>query len=300
MNVECEFVSAIGPRTTLGEGVLWNQIRRSVFWTDIEECSLYEYSLENEGLERYQLPHRLCSFGFTDDPKVLVAAFDHGLALYDFEHDRVEWISKLNGSGGVRYNDGRIDAVGRFWVGSMVESAEGPQAGLYCLDQDGELRQHLDNVSISNAICWSPDSRIMYFADSAAQEIRIYPFDVHNGSLGQAARFAITTGDIFPDGAVTDTQGYLWCANWGGSRVVRYAPDSTIDFELATPTSQPTCIAFGGDDLDVLFVSTASFGLDQRALSDQPLAGKLLVFKTNIKGLPSTNFQGTPDREASR
>ena len=124
----------------------------------------------------------------------------------------------------------------------------------------------------------------MYFADSPKQTIWRYTFDRIEGSLSDGVVFATTEGDVYPDGAVTDAEGYLWNAQWGGSQIVRYAPDGCVDAIIPVPVSQPTCVAFGGPSLDMLCVTSAQQDLDAEALASQPTAGDMHIFASPIKG----------------
>ena len=291
MNISCELINTVGPGCTLGEGVLWNRDRESVFWSDIEENLLLEFNPGILTVSQYKVPSRLCSFGFTGSSSRLLAAFDFGLAFHDISTGRTRWLDRIDPRSGVRFNDGRVDSEGRFWAGTMVESGDEAKAGIFCFDNVCKLTKRYSGIRIANAICWSPDSMRMYFADTAAQEIKECAFDRASSEMGPSSTFARTTGSEFPDGAVTDADGYLWCAIWGGSRVVRFAPNGAVDFEVDVPVSQPTCVAFGGPKMDQLYVSTAKYGMSSDQLAKEPHAGKLLVFQTNVKGLPPNQFR---------
>ncbi|HSC68347.1 MAG TPA: SMP-30/gluconolactonase/LRE family protein, partial [Cellvibrio sp.] len=163
-------------------------------------------------------------------------------------------------------------------------------ASLYSLKADGSVSQHLTGLHISNALCWSPDSRKLYHADSPTHSIRVYDFDVQTGALSNSKIFAQTETGIEPDGACVDAEGFLWNAQWGGSRVVRYAPDGNKNLVLDMPVSQATCVAFGGKNLNLLAVTSARIGLSDEVLQQQPHAGNLFIFETDFTGLPESRF----------
>jgi sugar lactone lactonase YvrE len=275
---------------TLGEGVLWNGRTQSLWWTDIEERRLYCLDWRGRKLETFTTPERLCSFGFRDGDAGLVAAFESGLALYDPVSGVCEWLWKLNRPG-QRLNDGRVDRQGRFWVGAMAEGAAEGSAELFCLHADGHVESRERGITISNSIAWSPDGTVFYFADTPARTIWRYGFSARDGAIMDRQIFARTPAGILPDGAVTDAEGFLWNAQWGGGRVVRYAPDGRIDRVVDVPASQPTCVAFGGPDLDLLFVTSARSGLSKETLAAQSGAGDVFVYNAGVVGLPEHRFR---------
>ena len=286
-----ELLEIIPVKNTLGEGVSWDPVEELLWWTDIQELCLYRYEPRTRALERYQVPERLCSFGFVENSERLIAAFESGFALYDPDSRRVDWIARpRHDAPGVRFNDGRVDRQGRFWAGSMTEGSGAPRGKLYCLD-GAEAHVVLTNVGISNSICFSPDGRRLYFADTPKQEILCYEVDATTGSLSSPRSFARLPDGAFPDGSNVDADGHLWNAQWSAGRVVRYAPDGGISAEIEVPASQPTCIAFGGHALDLLFVTSAREGLSPKALRDEPHAGDVFIYKVNVKGLPDRRFR---------
>ena len=177
-------------------------------------------------------------------------------------------------------------------MGTICEQKNSPwqSASLYSLQAGGNITKHLTGLHISNALCWSPDSRKLYHADSPAFSINVYDFDAAGGALSNRQVFAQLEQGIEPDGACVDAQGYVWNAQWGGSRVVRYHPDGSTDFILPMPVLQPTCVAFGGENLNLLAVTSARVGLSDEALQQQPQAGNLFIFQTDVTGLEETRF----------
>jgi L-arabinonolactonase len=285
-----ELVDIISVGNTLGEGVSWDPIGERVWWTDVQERLLYRYDPLQGALKSFGLPERLGSFGFVEGSDEIVAAFESGLAIYHPESGALNWLARPeHAAKNLRFNDGRVDRQGRFWTGSMVEGAGLPTAKLYCLRGE-QLDVRLTNIAISNSICFSPDGRQLYFADSPERTILRYDIDADTGAISNRAIFARTPPRAFPDGSNVDAQGYVWNAHWGAGRVVRYALDGSIDLEIEIPTTQPTCIAFGGKDLDLLYVTTARQGMSPDALAREPNAGNVFVYKPNIKGLADPRF----------
>lgn len=286
-----ELVDRIETHNTLGECVLWNDRQQAIWWTDIHEARLHRYGLQQRQLTTYTLPERLASFGFTEDDDWLICAFASGFALYQPKSQKIDWIAQPEKAiPGNRFNDGRVDRQGRFWVGSMCESQPMEASGnLYCL-AGRQAKKVLGDIYIANSICWSPDSRRFYFADSPRHSIHAYAFDPTTGDLQKPHLFATTTPPHEPDGSTVDAEGYLWNAVWGGGKVVRYSADGQVERELSLPVSQPTCVAFGGADLDLLLISTAKIGLSVDQLNLEPDAGNLLIYQTPCRGLPESRF----------
>jgi L-arabinonolactonase len=285
-----ELIDVISVGNTLGEGVLWDPVAARTWWSDIQERRLFRFDPLTRALKMFELPERLGSFGLIGGSDKLIAAFESGFAVYHPESGQLDWVTRPeHAATNVRFNDGRVDRQGRFWAGSMVEGKGEPKGRLYCLDGD-EAKVHLSDIAISNSICFSPDGRCIYFADSPRRIILRYDIDAATGTLSNRQLFASTPQGAFPDGANVDAEGHLWSAHWGAGRVVRYAPDGSISGAIDIPTTQVTCVAFGGANLDLLFVTSAREGMSEATLAQQPNAGDVFVYKLNVKGLPEPRF----------
>ncbi|MCY4338325.1 MAG: SMP-30/gluconolactonase/LRE family protein [Gammaproteobacteria bacterium] len=278
----------------LGEGVQWDDLTQTLWWTDIQARQLYRYRPANGALKQYPTPYRLCSFGFVARRSGLIAAFDRGIALYDPTLTDSKPLQCPPGlAAEVRFNDGKVDRQGRFWTGTMVEVGDPtlkPAGNLYSVDAEHRLRVHESGVGIANGLCWSPDAERMYFADSSRRTIYCYDFEPESGTIHNREVLAVTARGACPDGAETDCDGCLWSAHWGASKVVRYTPAGKTDTILELPVSQPTCITFGGADLDLLFVTSAREGLAEADLREQPEAGNVFVYRVGASGLPASRF----------
>ncbi|MGH6960465.1 MAG: SMP-30/gluconolactonase/LRE family protein, partial [Dongiaceae bacterium] len=194
---------------------------------------------------------------------------------------------------GHRFNDGRCDRQGRFWVGTMHHTTRAPEGVLYRLDRRRELVGRQSAICIPNSLAWSPDGNTMYFADSLLYAIFAYDYDTASGEMGRKRVFARTQAPGFPDGSTVDAEGYLWNAEFNSWRVVRYAPDGRVDRRIEMPAQRPTCCAFGGANLDVLYVTTASWQLSADEHRAQPLAGALLALDVGVRGIPEARFATT-------
>lgn len=277
----------------LGEGVIWDHRRQRAWWTDIERCRLYRYDPVAATIEQWETPERLACFAPVAGQDYLVCAFASGFAFYRPETNELEWIKQLESDNpGTRLNDGRTDRQGRFWAGTMTEAPKQAiyKGSLYCLNSHLSISKHIDDLAITNSLCWSPDGQVMYHCDTPSRTIQQYDFTPASGELAQAKTIIKTDPGCFPDGSCIDAQGYLWNAQWGGHKIVRYSPSGDVDLELKVPVSQPSCVAFGGTNFDLLFVTTARQGLSEEQLEAEPEAGNVFIFQTEFQGLKDSEF----------
>ena len=189
-------------------------------------------------------------------------------------------------------------AQGRFWAGTVQEKRKVGLASLYCLDPVGTSNKMLDGLTVSNGICWSPDDRVMYLADSWVRSIYAFDFDSAEGRIGNRrlfARFADESG--IPDGATVDTDGCYWIAHFDGWRISRYTPRGTLDRVIEFPVPRPTSCAFGGPDMRTLYVTSASFSLSPEQRAAAPLSGSLFALNVGVQGLAEPSFGSGPLRE---
>jgi sugar lactone lactonase YvrE len=190
-------------------------------------------------------------------------------------------------------NDGKCDALGRYWAGTVGVNERGLAAegagALYCLEPDGQVRRVLDGVSLSNGMDWSPDGGTFYYIDSLAGGIDAFAFDLASGALTRRRR-VVDLGlppDVgFADGMCLDMDGGLWTAIWGTGEVRRYSPAGELDRTLTLPVTQPTSCVFAGEALDVLVITTAGRGLSSEELERQPHAGSVFCCRPGSTGLP--------------
>jgi L-arabinonolactonase len=287
-----ELIDILRVGNTLGEGIQWEVAAQALWWTDIQERRLHRYDWASRELETFSTPERIGSFGLIEGSTSIIAAFESGIALYDPRGGPPKWLARPDADlRSVRFNDGRVDRQGRFWAGSMEETEpRSGRANLYCVDSSGATRKRESGVMISNGICWSPDSSRFYFADSPKRIIYAYDFNPATGAITDRREFVRTPEGAHPDGANVDAEGFLWSAHWGAGCVVRYRPDGKIDTVLEVPASQPTCVAFGGPGLDLLFVTSARDGLSELELAQQPSAGDVFVYKMGCVGLAEHQF----------
>jgi sugar lactone lactonase YvrE len=228
----------------------------------------------------------------TRSAKRLVFADADGFGYLSLTTGIIERIAdpEFNISGN-RFNDGKVDRRGRLWAGTGDENCRRPTGSLYRLDHGGAVHRMATGFICSNGLDWSPDDRTMYFTDSMVRTIWAYNFDLEEGELGERRVFAqFADGDGVPDGLTVDSQGFVWAAIWDGWRIVRLAPDGTVDREIRVPVQRPTSCVWGGPALRTLYVTSASVGLDLDALKEGPLAGALFAMESDVAGLPQVPF----------
>jgi sugar lactone lactonase YvrE len=280
-------------KSLLGEGPLWDPQARVLYWVDIKRREIHRFDPASGRDEQWSTPEDIGSLAVRAKGGLVVAmktgfhVFDPAPAkftpVFDPERD-------LPGN---RFNDGKPDRQGRFWAGSMDDAETLPTGGLYRLGSDHGCTRMVDGIICSNALCWSPDNRTLYFADSCKHTIWAWDFDADAGEISNRRVFVeVPSSEGDPDGATVDAEGGVWVAHWGGWRVTRYDPHGRVERIVKMPVQKPTCPMFGGPGLDVLYVTSASIQLTPDELKRQPQAGGIFAFEPGVKGLPESYFTG--------
>lgn len=270
----------------LGESPIWDEREQALYWVDVRRPAIRRLDHASGQVDTWSMPDLIGSIAFAENGLLLVALPDR-IALFEPATGKLETVATPHARiPDHRFNDGRCDRQGRFWVGTMHNITRAPEGVLYRLDRErGELVTAKTGICIPNSLAWSPNGRTMYFADSLRYAIFAYDFDPTTGQMCNERKFAETRAPGFPDGSTIDADGYLWNAEFNAGHIVRYAPDGRIDSRIELPTGRPTCCAFGGPNLDILYVTTASQWMTESELSAQPMAGALLAVDTDVQGL---------------
>jgi sugar lactone lactonase YvrE len=278
-------------RNRLGEGPLWHTGEQSFYWVDIEGHAYQRYSPASGSVSRQNIEWMLGVMRFRQSGGMVMATSD-GIKFWDPLAQRIEHLTNPEpGKPNARFNDGGIDPQGRFWAGTMCPGSQ--TSSLYRLDADHTLHCMQTGVGISNGIGWSPDGTVMYFTDSPAKVIYAYDFDGATGNITHRRNFIVSTVDVgFPDGLAVDAEGCLWSARWGGWKISRYLPDGQLDFEIPMPVEFPTAVAFGGEDLSDLYITSAWTELGEEHKDSQPWSGDVFLLHAGIRGQAEPFYKG--------
>jgi sugar lactone lactonase YvrE len=275
----------------LGEGALWNPFNNTLLWIDIEGKKLHVFDPKSKLNQSIELNQRIGTVVPINETEVLVALKD---GIYQL-NTQTEALKKMADPEpdrtDNRFNDGKCDPNGRFWVGTMSMNGLDNQGALYCVYPDFSVEKKIDSVSISNGIVWSLDKTKMYYIDTPTRKVVEYQYDNATGAIS-APRDAIVIPDSlgFPDGSTLDVEGMLWIAMWNGHSLTRWNPQTgELLQRLEVPALNVTSCAFGGENLDVLYITTAFLGMDEDQQAQYPLAGQLFAVKPGVKGV-SANF----------
>ncbi len=283
----------VDAKNRLGEVPVWDVREQALYWVDIEGKLLQRLIPSTGKVDRWPMPERIACFALREKGGLIVA-FASGIALYDLDSGRIDWIAKPEeGIPTNRFNEGKCDRAGRFWAGTMDDGLGRHTGALYRVDADLSVHKVLDGIGISNSTVWSLDNRAFYFADTLDGAIFRFDYDHATGTIANRKQIVDLKGTgIGPDGSTIDTEGYLWNAQWDGWRLARYAPDGRLDRVVELPVQKPTSCMFGGPDLRTLYVTSAVWDLTGEALAKQPQAGGLFALDVGIGGIPEPRFAG--------
>ncbi len=295
----------VDSRCTLGEGVVWCSRRAAWLWTDIEGCRLWLHRPADNTTRSWRLTDRLGSFALCQSGRLLLGLAKQ-IAIADLDAATGETLAgrtllELEPGLETRVNDGRTDRAGNFVFGTMSELPEHEPIGSFYQYSiaHGLRRLDLGTVGIPNSICFSPDGLTMYFCDSPRREIMQATYDAAAATVSSIELFADVSGlRGDPDGSIVDANGGLWNAVWGAGVIRRFTPGGLVDRQVPVPARQPTCVAFGGNDLDILAVTSARQGLTDEELATEPLSGGVFaVTAIGAPGLEDTRFDDDTARE---
>ncbi|MBA1158371.1 SMP-30/gluconolactonase/LRE family protein [Microvirga mediterraneensis] len=276
----------------LGEGPFWSEKDKTLKWIDILAPAIHISDPAQGSDLVIPMPEIVGAFAECTAGGLVIAS-QTGFFLLDPTTGRKTPIGDPEiDKPGNRFNDGKCDSRGRFWAGTM-DMAVTPGAGsLYRLDAHGRIDKMESGIGISNGLGWSPDDRLMYFTDSMARTIFVYDFDPDRGTISHRRVFAQTPENMgVPDGLTVDAEGFVWSAQWDGWRIIRYAPDGTVDRTISVPVPRPTSCTFGGPDLSTLYITSARIRLSSQQLQEAPLSGSVFALDAGVRGLPDHSFK---------
>lgn len=280
-------------KNALGEGPIWDTRSGRLFWLDGVGGRIFSCCADGTRLRSWELPSRIGSMALREGEGAILALAD-GLYVYDFETEKLEFLSSPEKNLPENcLNDGKVDREGRFVFGSMDTREKYPTGSLYRLDQDFSLSVLDTGIICSNGPCWSPDGRTLYFQDSYDGQIRAYDYGA-DGTVSNRRTFArLETLTGAADGSTVDSDGFVWNAQVFDGLIVRYAPDGTIDRSIEMPVKKVTSVAFGGDNLDVLFVTSMGKQLHPHFPADGQSRGALFaIHGLGVVGVAEARFGG--------
>lgn len=293
MNDTVELV--LDAKAAHGEGPSWDPREGVLYWVDIVGCALHVYDPRTGRDRAIPTGREVCTVA----PRAaggVVAGLRGGFAFIDTRTGRIEPLADPEpDKPGNRFNDGKCDPAGRFWAGTCSQNCDVPGAGsLYRLEPGGGIHKVLGGLTISNGLAWSVDRHTMYFIDTPTLEVWAFDYEDRSGDIrNRRAAVQVPAQTGFPDGMTIDEEGMLWVAHWGGSRVCRWNPRTGAKLaELQLPVQQVSSCVFGGEDLDVLYITTSRLGLDEKALARQPLAGGLFSARPGVRGTATAVYGG--------
>jgi sugar lactone lactonase YvrE len=288
---EAELV--LDAKAMLGEGPSWDAASGRLHWVDIVRGEVHSYDPATGTDGKYAIG-QMVGAAVTDGNGKFILAAQHGFMEFDPETRSLTAIADPESHiPGNRFNDGKCDAEGRFWAGTMKMQAQDTTGALYCLHADLRVERKVANVQCSNGIAWSPDHTAMYYIDTPTRQVVRYDFDLETGRIaGGRPILEFPEGEGFPDGMTSDAEGNLWIAHWDGYGVSCWDPRTGKRLDkIGVPAARVTSCVFGGSRLDELYITTAREGLSDAELAGQPLAGGIFRYSPGVRGMPSYSFR---------
>jgi D-xylonolactonase len=278
-------------KAVLGEGPVWVAREQALYWVDIKGRKIFRIDADGRRSE-WETPFRVGAIA----PRTsggFIAGTDEGFAVIDLERNHFETVGNPEEDRpDNRFNDGKVDRDGRFWAGTMDDTEQEASGALYRVDSTMKSRRMDDGYRVTNGPAFSPGGRLMYHADSARKAIYVYDLNEVGEIVGKEIFARLGEEDGYPDGMTVDAESCLWVACWDGWCVRRFSPAGQCIQTIDLPVQKPTSCAFGGANLDRLYVTSASIGLDELALSMQPYAGGLFLLIPGVIGIEELPFAG--------
>jgi D-xylonolactonase len=294
-------MSLVSSGDVLGESVIWTPGDKSVFWVDGLGPIIHRLEVASGRHSTFVPPIGLPlgMIAETSDPSVLALTHRDGVFLYELSSSRMTLLAHPEaGRENVAYNDAKVDREGRLWVGTFDTAETEPRGTLWALPDGGESPVLVETgIVVTNGPAFSPNGDTLYLSDSIGKRILSYRVDRRALRLSDRRVFCeFGPSEGLPDGLTVDADGCLWCAHWEGSRVTRFSPEGQRITAIPLPVPRVTSVAFGGEQLDTLFITTARYGMDAVDIAKNPTAGNLFSINAGVKGLAATPLPIRPAR----
>jgi sugar lactone lactonase YvrE len=287
-------------RSNLGEGAIWNPVTNQLYWVDITGKILNIYT-PRLGVNHELYTGQMIGTVVPAQSGMVVVALQSGFYYLDPATGTKSFIANPEEEKPEnRFNDGKCDPAGRFWVGSMSTEAKPGRGTLYRFDPDSTISRMVENVSVSNGIAWSNDHTRMYYVDTPTRVVSGYDYDNVSGSIRNGKPvIEIPDGMGYPDGMTIDSDGNLWICLWGGGMVGCWNPETgDLLRTISVPAKNVTSCAFGDDDLGTLYITTARVDTSEDELKKYPYAGSLFKVRPGVTGVPAYFFADSPPSES--
>lgn len=275
-------------RDRLGESILWHPAEAALYWIDFHGPFVHRMKRGKGPVETWKIDagKAIGSLVFADKGR-LILALDTGLYLFDpATAETMPFADPKNGRADIAYNDGKVDRAGRYWVGTYDVLEAAPSAVFYRVARDGTAVVADEGFVVCNGPGFSPDNRTLYFSDSMGRRILAYDLD-HDGNLSGKRTFVqFGTDDGLPDGLTVDSAGNVWCALYGGGKVVCLDAAGRLEASLPLPVAHVTSLCLGGPDLKTLHVTTGWSAATTEATKKQDPGGSVFMRQVDIPGLP--------------
>lgn len=272
----------------LGEGPVWDEQTGRLYWLDILAGEIHRFDPLSGRDQVFNAGRHVGALALAEDGGLLLATAD-GFGRFDLAAETFLPLGDPEADRpGSRFNDGACDPAGRFWAGTMAYDLTAGAGALYRLDPDGSIHKMVDGLTIANGLAWSLDHQTMYHIDTIPRTVTAYDYDLASGEISRG-RVAISAPEEYgyPDGMAIDREGMLWIAHFNGGCVRRWNPHTAaVLAQIDLPTPQVTSCAFGGPDLDLLYITTAAENMTPAQKEADPLAGSLFAAKPGVQGLP--------------
>ena len=277
----------------LGEGAIWNYKTSELYWVDIEGEKLHVFDTETKMNKTLEMPCKIGTVVPCIEESKAVVALEDGIYIVNLKTNELKLLSDIESDMlENRFNDGKCDPNGNLWVGSIYMPQSKPEASLYKVQTDGKVEKMLGNITISNGIVWTKDGKTMYYIDTPTQKIKAYDFDLEKSTISnERVVVEVAKKDGFPDGMAIDENDMLWVGMWNGNAVAQFNPKTgKLIQKIQVPAHNVTSCAFGGENLDELYITTASVDMTEDEKREYPFAGSLFRIKLDVKGVKSTFF----------
>lgn len=283
----------------VGESPVWHAVESALYWVDIDGKSVHRLHPSSGKYSRWNTATEPSAIAVDQDNNLVLATRAGFVYLNTTTGDIEDIVPAPYDTSIVRFNDGRTDPAGRFWVGTMYEPRDQQKAEMYVLDKGALRLAWAGGMTNSNGLSFSPDGKTMYHSDTTSHRVDAYDYDVRTGTASNRRNLVTFPDDKKaadyggrPDGAAVDSEGNYWSAMFEGGRLVKLSPAGELLQEIELPVRCPTSVAFGGPDLRTLFVTSASKGRSNAELAQYPHSGKVLAFAVDVPGIEQAEYRG--------